>query len=192
MKSRGCDCLRPIIRHLASVCICFQLICDDEEGEELLVIELNWIEILLFIPDMRKIWLPDTQKHRRLLWWIIPGAFSSLPQLRPISTTTGLLKSARAKKNIKILVIIMSLIIIVIFIILLFSEMIGTATAPPWPPPTPSGALVRMDWSRAPDSSDFIPNCIIVLQHQMRSFYRGLLSLRLGGVQEPNLTMLAC
>lgn len=153
-------------------------------------IELNWNTFIYsrYEENMTP-WHP---KHRRLLWWIIPGAFSSLPQLRPISMTTGLLKSARAKKNIKILVIIMSLIIIVIFIILLFSEMIGTATAPPWPPPTPSGALVRMDWSWAPDSSDFIPNCIIVLQHQMRSFYRGLLSLRLGGVQEPNLTMLAC
>lgn len=31
MKSGGCDRFGPIIRHLASVCICFQLIYDNEE-----------------------------------------------------------------------------------------------------------------------------------------------------------------
>lgn len=38
MKSGGCGRFGPIIRHLASVRIRFQVICGDEEGEELLVL----------------------------------------------------------------------------------------------------------------------------------------------------------
>lgn len=38
MKSGGWDRVGPIICHLASICICCQVICEDEEGQDALVL----------------------------------------------------------------------------------------------------------------------------------------------------------